>query len=225
MRLRCEQPWLSLGTPLRWPSLPPLLQGKGSLVANKTIMVILAHHFLYRFDLNSLLKDSGLPLSQFLITCGYVCSNELGERESLAALFPKSRNRLYLQRDRSPLVCPPSPSQVNKPLSIAGNSRVKISLERAEGMAQTSVHTSNHFPSRFKFQVVINGREFPPAEAGSKKVAKQDAAMKAMTILLEEAKAKDSGRSEESYHYSSEKESEKVGVLSSGRTSIHCPHL
>ncbi|XP_055257732.1 double-stranded RNA-specific adenosine deaminase isoform X5 [Moschus berezovskii] len=63
---------------------------------------------------------------------------------------------------------------------------------------------------RFKFQVVISGREFPPAEAGSKKVAKQDAAMKAMTILLEEAKAKDSGRSEESCHYSSEKESEKT---------------
>ncbi|XP_059946618.1 double-stranded RNA-specific adenosine deaminase isoform X3 [Mesoplodon densirostris] len=63
---------------------------------------------------------------------------------------------------------------------------------------------------RFKFQVVISGREFPPAEAGSKKVAKQDAAMKAMTILLEEAKAKDSGRSEESYCCSSEKESEKT---------------
>ncbi|XP_037681789.1 double-stranded RNA-specific adenosine deaminase isoform X4 [Choloepus didactylus] len=61
---------------------------------------------------------------------------------------------------------------------------------------------------RFKFQVVISGREFPPAEAGSKKVAKQDAAMKAMTILLEEAKAKDSGRSEESYYYSTERESE-----------------
>ncbi|XP_032482199.1 double-stranded RNA-specific adenosine deaminase isoform X2 [Phocoena sinus] len=63
---------------------------------------------------------------------------------------------------------------------------------------------------RFKFQVVISGREFPPAEAGSKKVAKQDAAMKAMTILLEEAKAKDSGRSEESYYCSSEKDSEKT---------------
>ncbi|XP_070353058.1 double-stranded RNA-specific adenosine deaminase isoform X19 [Equus asinus] len=63
---------------------------------------------------------------------------------------------------------------------------------------------------RFKFQVVISGREFPPAEAGSKKVAKQDAAMKAMTILLEEAKAKDSGRSEESYYYSTERESEKT---------------
>ncbi|XP_066118085.1 double-stranded RNA-specific adenosine deaminase isoform X2 [Saccopteryx bilineata] len=62
---------------------------------------------------------------------------------------------------------------------------------------------------RFKFQVVISGREFPPAEAGSKKVAKQDAAMKAMTILLEEAKAKDSGRPEESYYSSIEKESEK----------------
>ncbi|XP_058165741.1 double-stranded RNA-specific adenosine deaminase isoform X1 [Dasypus novemcinctus] len=63
---------------------------------------------------------------------------------------------------------------------------------------------------RFKFQVVISGREFPPAEAGSKKVAKQDAAMKAMTILLEEAKAKDTGRSEDSYYYSSEKDSEKT---------------
>ncbi|KAM8812133.1 double-stranded RNA-specific adenosine deaminase isoform 2-T2 [Rhynchonycteris naso] len=63
---------------------------------------------------------------------------------------------------------------------------------------------------RFKFQVVISGREFPPAEAGSKKVAKQDAAMKAMTILLEEARAKDSGRPEESYYSSIEKESEKT---------------
>ncbi|XP_062959839.1 double-stranded RNA-specific adenosine deaminase isoform X2 [Cynocephalus volans] len=63
---------------------------------------------------------------------------------------------------------------------------------------------------RFKFQVVISGREFPPAEAGSKKVAKQDAAMKAMTILLEEAKAKDSGKSEESSCCSTEKESEKT---------------
>uniref|UniRef100_G3TIV1 Double-stranded RNA-specific adenosine deaminase n=1 Tax=Loxodonta africana TaxID=9785 RepID=G3TIV1_LOXAF len=63
---------------------------------------------------------------------------------------------------------------------------------------------------RFKFQVVISGREFPPAEAGSKKVAKQDAATKAMSILLEEAKAKDCGRSEESYYYSPEKESEKT---------------
>ncbi|XP_036709730.1 double-stranded RNA-specific adenosine deaminase isoform X2 [Balaenoptera musculus] len=63
---------------------------------------------------------------------------------------------------------------------------------------------------RFKFQVVISGREFPPAEAGSKKVAKQDAAMKAMTVLLEEAKAKDSGRSEDSYYCSSKKESEKT---------------
>ncbi|XP_006976370.1 double-stranded RNA-specific adenosine deaminase isoform X1 [Peromyscus maniculatus bairdii] len=54
----------------------------------------------------------------------------------------------------------------------------------------------SHEP-RFKFQVVINGREFPPAEAGSKKVAKQDAAMKAMAILLREAKAQDGGTPEE----------------------------
>ncbi|KAM5293929.1 double-stranded RNA-specific adenosine deaminase isoform 3-T3 [Glossophaga mutica] len=63
---------------------------------------------------------------------------------------------------------------------------------------------------RFKFQVVINGREFPPAEAGSKKVAKQDAAVKAMTVLLEEAKAKDGGRLEESYCCSTEREPEKT---------------
>ncbi|KAF3822908.1 hypothetical protein GH733_010344, partial [Mirounga leonina] len=62
---------------------------------------------------------------------------------------------------------------------------------------------------RFRFQVVIGGREFPPAEAGSKKVAKQDAALKAMTILLEEAKAKDSGRPEEPYD-PTEKGSEKM---------------
>lgn len=36
--------------------------------------------------------------------------------------------------------------------------------------------------------------------------------MKAMTILLEEAKAKDSGRPEESYYSSLEKEAEKVRV-------------
>nr|KAF6396058.1 adenosine deaminase RNA specific [Rousettus aegyptiacus] len=51
------------------------------------------------------------------------------------------------------------------------------------------------------------GREFPPAEAGSKKVAKQDAAMKAMAILLEEAKATDSGRPEEPYYCPTERES------------------
>ncbi|KAM4861944.1 double-stranded RNA-specific adenosine deaminase isoform 1-T1 [Thomomys bottae] len=63
---------------------------------------------------------------------------------------------------------------------------------------------------RFKFQVVISGREFPPAEAGSKKVAKQDAALKAMTILLREAKAKDSGNPEDLSCCSLEDELEKT---------------
>lgn len=89
-------------------------------------------------------------------------------------------------------------------------------LCRARQGRRAHAHTSAHFPSRFKFQVIIGGREFPPAEAGSKKVAKQDAALKAMTILLEEAKAKDSGRPEEPYDCSTEKGSEKVGVLPSG---------
>lgn len=44
--------------------------------------------------------------------------------------------------------------------------------------------------------------------------------MKAMTILLEEAKAKDSGRPEESYYGSLEKESEKVGVRPCGTVSV-----
>lgn len=78
-------------------------------------------------------------------------------------------------------------------------------------MTQPGVDISNRFPPRFKFQVVINGREFPPAEAGSKKVAKQDAAMKAMAILLREAKAKDSGKPEE-LSCPMEEDSEKVGV-------------
>ncbi|XP_066466233.1 double-stranded RNA-specific adenosine deaminase isoform X2 [Tiliqua scincoides] len=44
----------------------------------------------------------------------------------------------------------------------------------------------SHEP-RFKFQAVIDGRRFPPAEAGSKKLAKQEAASSAMKILLHEA--------------------------------------
>uniref|UniRef100_A0A8C9KSF2 Adenosine deaminase RNA specific n=1 Tax=Panthera tigris altaica TaxID=74533 RepID=A0A8C9KSF2_PANTA len=83
---------------------------------------------------------------------------------------------------------------------------------------RASTHTS-HFPSRFKFQVVIGGREFPPAEAGSKKVAKQDAALKAMTILLEEAKARDSGRAEEPYDCSVEKGSDKATESQPSATS------
>lgn len=78
---------------------------------------------------------------------------------------------------------------------------------------------SAHFPPRFKFQVIISGREFPPAEAGSKKVAKQDAAMKAMTILLREAKAKDSGKSEDLSCCPMEKDSE-AGVPPSGRWAV-----
>ncbi|XP_067328378.1 double-stranded RNA-specific adenosine deaminase isoform X2 [Anolis sagrei] len=44
----------------------------------------------------------------------------------------------------------------------------------------------SHEP-RFKFQAVIDGRRFPPAEAGSKKLAKQEAAANAMKILVYEA--------------------------------------
>ncbi|XP_060109479.1 double-stranded RNA-specific adenosine deaminase [Heteronotia binoei] len=44
----------------------------------------------------------------------------------------------------------------------------------------------SHEP-RFKLQAVIDGRKFPPAEAGSKKLAKQEAAANAMKILLHEA--------------------------------------
>ncbi|NWW93519.1 DSRAD deaminase, partial [Rhynochetos jubatus] len=44
----------------------------------------------------------------------------------------------------------------------------------------------SHEP-RFTFQAVINGRRFPPAEAGSKKLAKQEAAANAMRVLMSEA--------------------------------------
>ncbi|NWX15075.1 DSRAD deaminase, partial [Aegotheles bennettii] len=43
----------------------------------------------------------------------------------------------------------------------------------------------SHDP-RFKFQAVMNGRRFPPAEAGSKKLAKQEAAANAMRVLMSE---------------------------------------
>lgn len=49
------------------------------------------------------------------------------------------------------------------------------------------MHLSCSFLPRFKFQVVINGRRFPAAEAGSKKLAKQEAAANAMKVLLHEA--------------------------------------
>lgn len=45
--------------------------------------------------------------------------------------------------------------------------------------------------------------------------------MKAMTILLEEAKAKDSGRPEESYYCPTERESEQVGVQPVGSAPPH----
>ncbi|NWW79874.1 DSRAD deaminase, partial [Climacteris rufus] len=50
----------------------------------------------------------------------------------------------------------------------------------------------SHEP-RFKFQAVINGRQFPPAEAGSKKLAKQEAAANAMKVLMSEAENKRHG--------------------------------
>ncbi|NXL39724.1 DSRAD deaminase, partial [Glaucidium brasilianum] len=58
----------------------------------------------------------------------------------------------------------------------------------------------SHEP-RFKFQAVINGRRFPPAEAGSKKLAKQEAAANAMKVLMSEAEnGRHSGiKSEESF--------------------------
>ncbi|NXU61412.1 DSRAD deaminase, partial [Horornis vulcanius] len=43
----------------------------------------------------------------------------------------------------------------------------------------------SHEP-RFRFQAVINGRRFPPAEAGNKKLAKQEAAANAMKVLMSE---------------------------------------
>ncbi|NXH42637.1 DSRAD deaminase, partial [Dicaeum eximium] len=46
----------------------------------------------------------------------------------------------------------------------------------------------SHEP-RFKFQAVINGRQFPPAEAGSKKLAKQEAAANAMKVLMSEVES------------------------------------
>ncbi|NXC04988.1 DSRAD deaminase, partial [Orthonyx spaldingii] len=50
-----------------------------------------------------------------------------------------------------------------------------------------SIYPFGFLFQRFKFQAVINGRRFPPAEAGSKKLAKQEAAANAMKVLMSEA--------------------------------------
>lgn len=50
-----------------------------------------------------------------------------------------------------------------------------------------SIYLFGFLFQRFKFQAVINGRRFPPAEAGSKKLAKQEAAANAMKVLMSEA--------------------------------------
>uniref|UniRef100_A0A8C5SVU4 Adenosine deaminase RNA specific n=1 Tax=Laticauda laticaudata TaxID=8630 RepID=A0A8C5SVU4_LATLA len=70
----------------------------------------------------------------------------------------------------------------------------------------------SHEP-RFKFQAKIDTRHFPPAEAGSKKLAKQEAAAIAMKILLHEAQneGEDSMKLETSvYEDNSPKEEEVV---------------
>lgn len=41
-------------------------------------------------------------------------------------------------------------------------------------------------PDRFRMQVMLNGRQFPAAEASSKKVAKKDAAAATLRILIGE---------------------------------------
>lgn len=117
---------------------------------------------------------------------------------------------------------PSSPAHTQAP--CGGRQCQDSSLEGTKGWPGSLFIPSHPSPSRFKFQVVVSGREFPPAEAGSKKVAKQDAALKALKILLEEAKTKDGGRSEELRHYLEEKESEKVGasVQGSSHTSSSC---
>ncbi|XP_056672308.1 double-stranded RNA-specific adenosine deaminase isoform X2 [Monodelphis domestica] len=74
-------------------------------------------------------------------------------------------------------------------------------LEYAQFTCQTCEFTlleqsgPSHEP-RFKYQAVISGRRFPPAEAGSKKLARQDAAAKAMTILFQESGAQEEVTSE-----------------------------
>ncbi|XP_054252952.1 double-stranded RNA-specific adenosine deaminase [Indicator indicator] len=72
----------------------------------------------------------------------------------------------------------------------------------------------SHEP-RFKFQAVINGRRFPPAEAGSKKLAKQEAAAKAMKILMSEAENGGGG------HGGVQCEEQPPSTNSEGELSLH----
>ncbi|NWI89793.1 DSRAD deaminase, partial [Pitta sordida] len=56
----------------------------------------------------------------------------------------------------------------------------------------------SHEP-RFKFQAVIDGHQFPPAEAGSKKMAKQRAAANALRALLSQAQNQSGIKQEEPF--------------------------
>ncbi|NXG44463.1 DSRAD deaminase, partial [Psilopogon haemacephalus] len=95
----------------------------------------------------------------------------------------------------------PSPAQLEAAFPCTPVEKLMACQEKnpVSGLTEYSQFTSQHCefamleqtgPShepRFKFQAVINGRRFPPAEAGSKKLAKQEAAAKAMKILMSEA--------------------------------------
>ncbi|XP_038624940.1 LOW QUALITY PROTEIN: double-stranded RNA-specific adenosine deaminase [Tachyglossus aculeatus] len=89
---------------------------------------------------------------------------------------------------------PPQPSPLEKLTACRKKNPVSGLMEFTQFTCQPCEFTlleqsgPSHEP-RFKFQAVISGRRFPPAEASSKKLAKHDAATRALSVLLREAGA------------------------------------
>ncbi|KFZ66794.1 Double-stranded RNA-specific adenosine deaminase, partial [Podiceps cristatus] len=120
--------------------------------------------------------------------------------------IPDNLNTINKQSDESESIMnsqssPSYAAQFETPLPCTPVEKLMACQEKnpVSGLTEYSQYTYQHCefamleqsgPShepRFKFQAVINGRRFPPAEAGSKKLAKQEAAANAMRVLMSEA--------------------------------------
>uniref|UniRef100_A0A8C2TQG2 Adenosine deaminase RNA specific n=1 Tax=Coturnix japonica TaxID=93934 RepID=A0A8C2TQG2_COTJA len=108
------------------------------------------------------------------------------------SLTSRKRERMEMRLKATVTAADPAPEPVEKLLACQEKNPVSGLTEYSQFTYQHCEFTMlersgpSHEP-RFKFQAVINGRPFPPAEAGSKKLAKQEAAANAMKILMQEA--------------------------------------
>ncbi|XP_028911797.1 double-stranded RNA-specific adenosine deaminase isoform X1 [Ornithorhynchus anatinus] len=135
---------------------------------------------------------------------------------------------------------PPQPSPLEKLTACRKKNPVSGLMEFTQFTCQPCEFTlleqsgPSHEP-RFKFQAVISGRRFPPAEASSKKLAKHDAATRALRVLLREAGAADGaagadgggpGEEEEEMEQSESQESPRpVPIINKNPISVLMEHV